>query len=612
MYLTIILFYCLWISKIHFGQLAENTLDENFDSNYLKTTENEYKNIIELCIEEFERENKDLKRPTYIGLLDAKSAFDVVVHANLIKRLHQYGFSNQSILLIDNLYQNAVSYVKWDNSFSEDFFKIEQGVRQGGTLSADLYKLYINPLLNFLCDSGLGGKIGNINCCAPTCADDIALLACNPLDIQTMVDIAVDFSKREGYHLQPSKSVILPVKSKAKSMETNLGFWKLNDTVMPVVDKASHIGITRSQNNSAQTTVDENLKKTRRAIYSLMGTGLHGENGLDPETSIAMLRTYILPILTYGLEIVIPKGKILDNLQIQYKKLLKQILSLNINVADPAVYLISGLLPIEAEIHLKILSLFGNIARANKNSSEWRLAERQLQIKSFDSNSWFIDMKKICIKYNLENPLSLLYNEMSKGKWKKMTTTAVHKYWTTRINEEIMYYSSLKYIPTSSFKVGKIHPLALANSANQRDINRIPIRIKIATGTYILQTNRAAYNQNNVDPTCKLCDQAEESLSHFLLCCRALDQIRTPILKNIICKCSELLALQHSNIQLDILQLIINPFHYAGSVESENDISCRIEPLCRQLIYNLHNKRYEILSKMDLISSRRKMNFKVS
>ncbi|CAG2204731.1 unnamed protein product [Mytilus edulis] len=175
-----------------------------------------------------------------------------------------------------------------------------------------------------------------------------------------------------------------------------------------------------------------------------------------------------------------------------------------------------------------------------------------------------------------------------------------------------MYYSSLKYIPTSSFKVGKIHPLALANSANQRDINRIPIRIKIATGSYILQTNRAAYNQNNVDPTCKLCDQAEESLSHFLLCCRALDQIRTPILKNIICKCSELLALQHSNIQLDILQLIINPFHYAGSVESENDISCRIEPLCRQLIYNLHNKRYEILSKMDLISSRRKMNFKVS
>jgi hypothetical protein len=52
----------------------------------------------------------------------------------------------------------------------------------------DLHKLYINPLLNFLDDSGLGGKIGNINVCAPTCADDVALIAYNPLDIQTVSD----------------------------------------------------------------------------------------------------------------------------------------------------------------------------------------------------------------------------------------------------------------------------------------------------------------------------------------------------------------------------------------------------------------------------------------
>jgi hypothetical protein len=32
----------------------------------------------------------------------------------------------------------------------------------------DLYKVYVNPLLDILSNSGLGGKIGNINCCAPT------------------------------------------------------------------------------------------------------------------------------------------------------------------------------------------------------------------------------------------------------------------------------------------------------------------------------------------------------------------------------------------------------------------------------------------------------------
>jgi hypothetical protein len=40
-------------------------------------------------------------------MLDGKSAFDVVIHANLIRRIFQIGISKQSILLLQNLYQNA-------------------------------------------------------------------------------------------------------------------------------------------------------------------------------------------------------------------------------------------------------------------------------------------------------------------------------------------------------------------------------------------------------------------------------------------------------------------------------------------------------------------------
>jgi hypothetical protein len=47
---------------------------------------------------------------------------------------------------------------------------------------------------------------------------------------------------------------------------------------------------------------------------------------------------------------------------------LKQILSLYINVADPAIYILSGLLPIEAEIHIKVLTFFGNITRSEHTS----------------------------------------------------------------------------------------------------------------------------------------------------------------------------------------------------------------------------------------------------
>jgi hypothetical protein len=74
-------------------------------------TENSAPLLCEIFIEEYERENKDVNSSTYIGLLDGKSTFDVVVHANMIRRLFQIGFSKQSITLSNNLYTNASSYI---------------------------------------------------------------------------------------------------------------------------------------------------------------------------------------------------------------------------------------------------------------------------------------------------------------------------------------------------------------------------------------------------------------------------------------------------------------------------------------------------------------------
>ena len=95
--------------------------------------------ICEIFIEEFERESKDLKLSVYIALLDSKSAFDVVVHANLIRRMFQIDFTEQSILLLNNLYKNASSLIKLSNIRSKEMFTIVQGVRPEGAFTADLY-----------------------------------------------------------------------------------------------------------------------------------------------------------------------------------------------------------------------------------------------------------------------------------------------------------------------------------------------------------------------------------------------------------------------------------------------------------------------------------------
>ena len=90
---------------------------------------------------------------------------------------------------------------------------------------------------------------------------------------------------------------------------------------MSVVQETMHMGILRSA-NSQESAVEENIKTTRRTIYALMAAGLHGENGLDPETSFRLTYTYVLPILVYGLEVVLPNRTLMDKLERVYKKFL--------------------------------------------------------------------------------------------------------------------------------------------------------------------------------------------------------------------------------------------------------------------------------------------------
>jgi hypothetical protein len=61
-------------------------------------------------------------------------------------------------------------------------------------------------------------------------------------------------------------------------------------------------------------------KKARRATYSLMSTGLHGNNGLDPETSLQLIKTYNTPILLYGLELILPNKTLTTKLERFQKK----------------------------------------------------------------------------------------------------------------------------------------------------------------------------------------------------------------------------------------------------------------------------------------------------
>ncbi|CAC5380870.1 unnamed protein product [Mytilus coruscus] len=161
-----------------------------------------------VIFEEVDRQYSDKNSPFYITLLGAKSAFDVVLINMLMRKLFLLDIDPATWSLIDDLHLNTSCNIKWKNQLSKKF-KVHQGVKQGGLLSADLYKLYIEDLLSLYERSAQGCKIGHININAVACAVDIAVWIDKPYDLQILVNHALQYSQLHHYTLQPQKSVII-------------------------------------------------------------------------------------------------------------------------------------------------------------------------------------------------------------------------------------------------------------------------------------------------------------------------------------------------------------------------------------------------------------------
>ena len=139
---------------------------------------------------------------------------------------------------------------------------------------------------------------------------------------------------------------------------------------MTQVKSTTHMGKPRSEVKFCKEEVTVKIQKAGRAMYSLMPAGLHGENGLDPQTTVHVFQIYVLLVLLYGLEVAVPSKTNLDTLERFLRTSLKQILSLPTNTASPAVYILTGILPAEVIIHKRILALFGSICRLGDDSVE--------------------------------------------------------------------------------------------------------------------------------------------------------------------------------------------------------------------------------------------------
>jgi hypothetical protein len=140
---------------------------------------------------------------------------------------------------------------------------------------------------------------------------------------------------------------------------------------------------------------------------------------------------------------------------------------------------------------------------------------------------------------------------------------------------------------------GKVHPNITTKGNSMREINRLPIKLKLLTSTYILQSNRAAFNQNTVNPVCQLCNRESEDIEHFLFNCEILEPQR----KLVLCEIKEEYTILTGENYNDLsskqqIGIILDCTNIPG-IKPEN--LHKLEYHCRRLTYLLHSARYKSL-----------------
>ena len=147
----------------------------------------------------------------------------------------------------------------------------------------------------------MGYHLDNVYIGTPTCTDDVAIIERDSNNLQIMINVISRYAKQHHYKINSLKTRILDCSKHPSVCEC----WEMNGTDIKPSDSSVHLDVTRSGIKDIELSIEKRIKCVRLTKYSLLGTGFHGTNGIDPITAYQIYKTYVLPRLRYGLEILL-------------------------------------------------------------------------------------------------------------------------------------------------------------------------------------------------------------------------------------------------------------------------------------------------------------------
>lgn len=363
------------------------------------------------------------KKKLYATAIDASKAFDKVNRLLLwLILFKKVGFLITYILM--KYYDTSQAYVINKKEKSETF-RTTIGVKQGGPLSPRLFSLYLEDLEDLVDKTKIGVVIGKILINLLLYADDIILISNTKKEMQILLNLVEKFGKDREIKFNPDKTNFISVNDNlnlktAKYINDTTAI-RMNGEIIEEVYHMKYLGSYISNNLLNKVHLDERIKLTSAAVNKL-----NTECGFNSKvTSVKMkaqlYKSYIRPVLTYGLETMILGTNQLERIQKKEENVIKKALGLSTRLHSSELMISLGINRMDIRLDSILPSFF------------YRLLENH---------------------YTKEFVESIISNKIKLNN-KSIIQAIIHKFKTRNITEIKSYCKNYKSIIDKNFEYEK-------------------------------------------------------------------------------------------------------------------------------------------------------------
>ena len=204
----------------------------------------------------------------------------------------------------------------------------------------------------------------------------------------------------------------------------------------------------------------------------------------NPAACLRIESVYGTAVLLSGLASLLLSSKEEATISRYYKVYIQRLLKLHQATPAPVVFLLAGCLPLPAQLHLRMFSLYGQLCRLKGGDNILTNQARNVYSSSSSpsSKSWFWRLRKLALQYDLPHPW--LKSPPSKVKAKTLVKAAVLKFWLADLREKAGRLKSLKYLRSEFLGLTRCHPMFWSCGSSPWEAEKATTKARLLSGRY--------------------------------------------------------------------------------------------------------------------------------